>query len=247
MQGRTALPLFRKAVVSVADSEYNAEELAALGFTNIETIPVLVNFSRLDQASETSPPRREEVRANNGVTFLFVGRVVPNKRQRDLISFFAYYQHLVEPCSRLILVGSALHAPSYQLELETHCKILSVSSIEFLSHIADSDLSYCYDIATLYVSMSEHEGLGVPLLEAMYRRIPVLAFAAAAVPYTLDGAGILFHRKRYDVLAEMADLLAKDAGLRERVVQRQLERVAQFSPKVISAQWRQLLERYASH
>jgi glycosyltransferase involved in cell wall biosynthesis len=71
--------------------------------------------------------------------------------------------------------------------------------------------------------------------------VPVLAYAAAAVPYTLGDSGVLFHRKRYDVLAEVVDLLVKDAAIREAVVQRQRQRVAQFSPDAVAAQWRHVI------
>jgi glycosyltransferase involved in cell wall biosynthesis len=246
-QGRAGLVAFRQAAcLSVGVSAYNAAELVELGFENVHTIPVLIDFDRLDRTSDTPSPAVQQLLANGGVTFLFVGRIVPNKCQRDLISLFAYYQRLVEPHSRLVLVGSSLHAPSYQLELETHSTILGTRAVEFLGHVTDADLALCYRFATIYVSMSEHEGLGVPLLEAMYRDIPVLAFAAAAVPHTLGKAGVLFRQKRYDVLAEMADLLVKDEALRAHVIQCQRAHVAQFDPATTAAHWRDLISRCAS-
>ena len=53
------------------------------------------------------------------------------------------------------------------------------------------DLLACYRAAHVFVSMSEHEGFGVPLLEAMKFDVPVIAYDAAAVGETVDGAGVL--------------------------------------------------------
>jgi glycosyltransferase involved in cell wall biosynthesis len=78
--------------------------------------------------------------------------------------------------------------------------------------------------------MSEHEGFAVPIVESMLYEVPILAFAAAAVPDTLGGAGVLFHEKNYEELAEMAHLLATDGELRERVIRAQLERLERFEP-----------------
>ena len=243
-QGRAALPAFRRALASVADSDYNAQDLVALGFERVETIPVIIDFARLDRSptNAISAELRDRL-GDDRANLLYVGRIVPNKRQLDLIALFAYYQRLVNPHSRLLLAGSPAHAPSYQLELETYCQVTGVQAVEFLGQVSDADLAFCYRNARVYVSMSEHEGFGVPLLEAMHSHVPVLAYAAAAVPYTLGDAGILCHYKRYDLLAEMIDLLAQPTELRKRVIQRQLQQLAQYDPQLVATRWHNLVTR----
>ncbi len=83
--------------------------------------------------------------------------------------------------------------------------------------------------------MSEHEGFAVPLVESMLFEVPILAFAAGAVPDTLGGAGVQFHEKNYEELAEMAHLLATDEDLRERVIRAQLERLERFAPERVQS------------
>ena len=53
-----------------------------------------------------------------------------------------------------------------------------------------------YEVADLFLCASEHEGFCVPLVEAFYKQVPVLAYAATAVPATMDGAGVLYDDKR---------------------------------------------------
>ena len=185
--------------------------------------------------------------AGSRVNLLYVGRIVPNKRQADLIALFACYQHFIQPQARLILVGSAAHAPSYQIQLEADAQVMGAQSVEFLGPVSDADLAFCYHHASVYVSMSEHEGFGVPLLEAMHCQVPVLAYSAAAVPSTLGATGILCHNKRYDILAEMVDQLVNNKALRERVVQQQTQRAASFAPQLIAAKWQRLIELYMKY
>ena len=58
--------------------------------------------------------------------------------------------------------------------------------------MSDEELVGFYEVADLFLCASEHEGFCVPLVEAFYMQVPVLAFAATAVPATMDGAGVLF-------------------------------------------------------
>ena len=77
--------------------------------------------------------------------------------------------------------------------------------------------------------MSEHEGFGVPLLEAFYQKIPVLAFAAGAVEETMNGGGVLLRRKDFPAVAALIDRLVRDENLRTRVVQGQVKALDKYS------------------
>ena len=84
----------------------------------------------------------------------------------------------------------------------------------FTGPVPDEDLGAFYRWADAYVSLSEHEGFCVPLVEAMAADVPVLAYAAGAVPETLGGAGMLFAPKDLEVAAEMLGMLVYDRPLR---------------------------------
>ena len=100
---------------------------------------------------------------------------------------------------------------------------------------ADADLGAFYRWADAYVSLSEHEGFCVPLVEAMAADVPVLAYAAGAVPETLGGAGLLFAPKDLEMAAEMLGMLVYDRPVRERVLEGQRNRVRDFSSERIDA------------
>lgn len=245
-QGRQDLPAFRNVRFVLAGSEYNRQELLALGFEQVEVLPYFIPFDQLAASAQSSAGQSVVSRFSDGwVNWLFVGRIVPNKCQADVIRAFRYYHQLINPRSRLWLIGSDVNAPGYRLSLEVLAEELSLSDVHWLGEVPlEAGFGAYYQAATVYVSMSEHEGFGVPLLEAMSFDIPVLAYDAAAVPYVLGQAGVLVNQKRYDVIGELVDLLASDGEFRRRVIACQRARLADFAPQAVEAQLRQLVTRW---
>ena len=77
----------------------------------------------------------------------------------------------------------------------------SADRVVILGKVSDSQLRSAFAGAGVFVSMSEHEGFGVPILEAMAAGVPVVAFGAAAIPETMGGAGVLLRTKDPAVVA----------------------------------------------
>jgi glycosyltransferase involved in cell wall biosynthesis len=111
----------------------------------------------------------------------------------------------------------------------------------FTGPIADEELAVYYRHAAVYISMSEHEGFCVPLLEAMAADVPVLAYAAAAVPDTLGGAGVQFAPKDLEYAAELLGSLAFDDELRAQVIAGQRRRLADFGDARVTRELTALL------
>src|SRR6185369_11837341 len=94
--------------------------------------------------------------------------------------------------------------------------------LHFLGHVSDEELVAFYDVADLFLCASEHEGFCVPLVEAFYKQVPVLAYAATAVPDTMDGAGVLYDDKDPRSVAALIDAIVSDCSLQDAIVHRQL-------------------------
>ncbi len=244
-QGRTELMQLQGVRHLAAVSEYNARDLAQLGFAPALIVPCFVNFDRLVSVGAAPAGRNpfNQVEGDIAINWLFVGRLVPNKRQDDLVRLFAYYQRWIRSEARLFLVGSAINAPLYQMQLEMLIERCQAHQVYLAGSVTDDELKAYYRTANVFVCLSEHEGFCVPLLEAMAANVPVAAYAAAAVPDTLGKAGILLREKRVEVMAEMIELLVSDNGLRRQVIARQQARLADFAPDRIEAQLRQLIDR----
>ena len=199
-------PLTRRGI---ADSEFNAQELRGLGIGDVVVSPVLWQLDgRIGQVGH-----EEADIAEDGGTVLFVGRLAPNKCQHDLIAAFAVLSRF-RPQSRLVLVGDA-SPPQYLLSLKSLARRLGVyGRVVFAGKVSDKDLLQWYELSDVLACTSEHEGFGVPLVEAMANGLPVVAYDAAAVAETVHGAGIVLTDKRPATLATALDRVLGDQHLR---------------------------------
>jgi glycosyltransferase involved in cell wall biosynthesis len=231
--------------LALGDSEFNRRELEDLGFTRSGVFPIAVDTARITGA----PPRPalEQILGDGLINILFVGRIVPNKRIEDHIRLAEVYKRYVDSYYRFVFVGRYDGVPSYYAQvraLVAEFKMLP-DRFWFTGPVPNEDLGAFYRWADAYVSLSEHEGFCVPLVEAMAADVPILAYAAGAVPETLGGAGLLFAPKDLEVAAEMLGLLVYDRPLRQRVVAGQRRRLADFSPARIEARLTELVTAFA--
>ncbi len=103
-----------------------------------------------------------------------------------------------------------------------------LKNVEITGAISQPKLHAAFKTSALLLCMSEHEGFCIPLLEAMEHEIPILAYSAAAVPETLDGAGVLVRKKKFDLIAEMMGHLTSDTAFRERILEGQRQRLMRY-------------------
>jgi glycosyltransferase involved in cell wall biosynthesis len=160
---------------------------------------------------------------------LFVGRVAPNKCQEHLLEAFAYYLTMDRE-ARLILVGWGDISDPYYRHIVNRIQQLNLKNYVLISgQVNDAQLLAFYRTAHLFWSMSEHEGFGVPFVEAMWFDVPVLAYKSSAVPETLGEAGLMFTSKDDLIqVAALAKILVKDNLLRSKVINMQRKRRNHF-------------------
>lgn len=235
--GRRQLGQLSKLVeVAWGDSHFNCEELVEYGWSNPGLLPIIFDPKRY----AVRPDREVLGQCRKGLNVLFVGRISPNKCLEDLILTFHYLKSLLRADARLLLVGSAKGLEPYLDFLQALVRRLGLSDVVFTGHVSDSELVAYYQCADVYLSMSEHEGFGVPFLESMYFDIPIIAYKAGAVPETLGGCGILVKEKHHRAVAGLIDLLA-DHSLRRQIVARQRERWKNFLPDEVGEHLQELI------
>ena len=231
----------RDAADSVwADSAFNAAELRGMGYRDPKVLPLLI-----DESFGTGPlaaDRVERLTAHPLTNILFVGRLAPNKRHDRLLAVFACYQRYCNPASRLVVVGGSGGAEAYKALLLGDAYVWAAKNVDFADFVDEANLRACYATAHAFVCMSDHEGFCAPLLEAMAWHVPVFAWAAGAVPETLDGAGVLFEQGTTpEAMAETIHRVLSDPALRAAVVKRQDERLARFRARDAWAELRAVL------
>ena len=228
-RGRRELQAYAdRCDLAMGDSEFNRQDLDALGFPRTAVLPVVPDFSHLDLEPNWFVARDFDDEWTN---IIFVGRVIANKKIEDLICWFHAYHTIFNPRSRLLLVGAQSGFERYLDSLHELVGRLGAAHVHFVGHVSDEELVAFYDCADLFLCASEHEGFCVPIVEAFYTQVPVLAYAATAVPSTMDGAGVLFEDRNPLHVAALMDEIISNAQLQDLIVDGQLAAVDRLRAK----------------
>lgn len=246
-EARRGLETLAGRLPAIAASPYNHQELEQLGFQVLGVAPYLLSFDELDQGAQGKKARELQARYQNDETndWLYVGRLAPNKCIHDLIKTFYYYQKWIQPASRLLLVGTGEGMEPYVQALHELVRGLDLEhSIVFAGHFGASEgLAAFYQMASLYVCMSEHEGFCIPLVESMHYDLPVLAHAAAGVPLTMGSSGVLVRAKDHAAIAELAHEVITNQDLRGRIIAGQRNRLQDHLAARARAELRSIVDR----
>lgn len=187
-----------KALAAVCPSEFNASEVLALGCQQSFIVP---NFCRLCGPKEITAPV-------HGIRMAYVGRLVPNKCQHELVQVANIVAREFGRPVELFLYGSDTACAPYASLVRSLAKG-SVAQVSVWGRFAEE--TDVFDGVHLYLSLSEHEGFGMPLVEAMSAGIPVLAYAAAAVPETVATGGLLFESKSAPGVAALIEWVVEES------------------------------------
>lgn len=211
----------------MADSEFNKQNLIDAGYKcPVDVRPILIPF----EDYRKKPGEAVIKKYSDGWTnIIFVGRIAPNKKQEDVIRAFSYYKKRINEKSRLIFVGSYTGMESYYDRLKRYVKALDLDDVVFTGHIPFADILAYYHVADIFLCMSEHEGFCVPLVEAMFFDVPVIAYSSCAVPYTMGGSGAVIDTKDPAEVAMLIDRIVNDKELKEKITESQRTRLKDFS------------------
>ncbi|TFG73803.1 MAG: glycosyltransferase [Chrysiogenales bacterium] len=200
-KGRVELKsLADKVDLALGDSEYNRSELVAAGFKQTGVLPLVMDFSKFDLPLL---PVLSEIFADGKSNFLFIGRIIPNKKVEDVITAFHLYQKHFNPDSRLFIVGEYRGFERYFSALQNLISRLQVKNIHFSGHVPLAEVVSYAKLSHLYLHLSEHEGFCAPVVECFHLDIPVVAFDAGAVAETMNGGGMLVREKNFIKIAAL--------------------------------------------
>lgn len=229
-----------RASLGLAVSEFNRRDLEAASFKATDVLPLAMNLEALDEPPDPVVMSQFQDGRKN---LIFVGRVAPNKKIEDLIRVFCAYQRYVEPESRLFIVGDGRGFEHYTRRLRELVSHLRIDEVVFAGAVTQSELNAYYRLADAFLGLSEHEGYGAPLIEAMRFDLPVVAFDAGAVRETLQGGGILLEEKNPEVVAELLGMVIRDEAFRGSVLETQAAALARIRSVDIGERLDQVLRR----
>lgn len=229
----------------MVDSEFNKQDLVRMGHSYpIDVVPILISFE--DYKRKPSEAVIEKYGKDDYQNIVFVGRIVPNKKDDDLIRCFADYKRTYQAKSRLILVGNYAGQDTYYNKLQDVMKeeeLQDGKDVILTGHISFADILAYYSVADLFLCLSEHEGFCVPLIEAMFFEKPILAYDMAAVPQTLGDAGMLIADKTPKYVAEKMHEILTSEELKEQYRKAAKRKIEALQYDVVKGQILKCLEK----
>lgn len=224
--------------LGIADSEYNRLELVEAGFAETATVPILVDWSTFDAPPDEAVTRRL---ADERTDIVAVGQILPQKGVTDVVRGFARYRER-DRSAHLYLVGTHAMSGEYLTRVRDEIARAGLSdAVTLTGSVSTEELVAYYKGATALVTLSDHEGFCVPLLEAMRSDLPIVAHGAGAIPETMGDAGILLEDKSPDRVAEALERVVSDRALRAQLVERGHTRIEAFSRDVVAQRMRDAL------
>jgi len=242
---RQVAALAPRAVLGIADSAFNARELADLGCPATEVVPILVDLD--PDGAQVDQAERHRLAAQHGdaTVLLFVGRLSPNKCHERLVGALWTYRRLYDPDARLHLVGPSV-TPVYAAAVLAFAAELGLAdAVQHRAGLTAGELAAWYEDADVFVCLSRHEGFCIPLLESMQAGTPIVAFDAGAVGETLGDAGLLLRSDRPATVAAAVDRVHRDRVLASRLVAAGHRRLEDFTAASTRRRFVEVLGRVA--
>lgn len=236
IKGRDQLNLLRElAVGAIGVSHLNVEELRVYGFEKEKTrvIPLLIDYEKI---ADHLWNRELFDQKSKEFNLLFVGRIAENKAQLELVKMYQIFLQMYDLPSKLYLVGGT-SGDRYEEEIRQYIAENGLQDrVVLTGKVSYEDLYAYYRLVDVFVCLSEHEGFGVPLIEAMIFDVPVIAYDSSNIKNTLDGGGVLFKEKNLEYIAGLIALIAKNRALRREIIRTQRDKVVKYKYENIKYQ-----------
>ncbi len=218
-----------KNVISISD--YNKIDLNKVGYENIKTIPLLFDIREFNAKQWNKKLVTTEKKIP---TILFVGRVVQNKCQHELIEVARYLKAISETPFQMILVGNYRKEDAYYQLLMRKIQEYNLHDwVHFTGKVLQEDLYGWYRASHCFVCLSEHEGFGVPVVEAMNFGLPVVGYDSSNIAYLLKNCGLLIKEKKPPAIASLIKLVLENEATRKTIIDKQNEALSQFDPELL--------------
>jgi glycosyltransferase involved in cell wall biosynthesis len=181
--GRMQLAIFGNSLKLITMSPYNGQNLYEYGFKNISVCPNIITVSSQVYKAKTKT-----------ISLLYVGRISPNKNCISLLQEVEKVANYFKAPVELTVVGSVkrgcLHGIQFQkkyTELFGHPWL----KVTWARNVSLSELHNLYWQSWLYISMSLHEGFGVPACESIIHGTPALYIECGGQESILDRKGMV--------------------------------------------------------
>ncbi len=235
-----------KITLYLPDSVFNGEELKSYGASE-EKIRPLAPFHKIDAFCKVNLNKDLYHQLKDGkINVLFVGRIAPNKGHKHLIEVVREYVNLYDRNIRLNIVGGLdPKLNSYFEELQNLIKEYRLEDvILFKGRVSFQDLYTYYKASDVFLLMSEHEGFCVPILEAQFSQVPIIALGKTAVSETIGNEQLVCNEVDYSFFACAINLMIKDIEIKNYLVDQGIKNFKRYSFERLKNDLIEIIEHY---
>ena len=206
-----------RSTLAIAVSAFNEAELREAGYAVTAVVPP----AAIAPAGASSPgtTAADAVRPRRGARWVSVGRLAPNKGIEFAAMALLVTRAHHDPGATLTVVGRPV-VPPYTAALRRFVDDMGLhDAVTFTGALSDADLAATMARSDVLVITSQHEGFGVPVLEAMSIGVPVVASRCGALPEVVGDGGLLVDATDPWALAGAVERVMAQPGLRESLAQ----------------------------
>lgn len=234
---------FESAIVF---SDYSKRTLVESGWSEdrIYQMPIIVRFDNFTQDYDKELVEKYKDGYTN---IIFTGRVFPNKKQEDIIRGFYEYKKKYNKKSRLFIVGSPGNSNYFEALKKLVAELGLNDDVTFTGRAPFDQYIAYYKMADVFLCMSAHEGFCIPVVEALYFNIPIIAVNATAVPDTLGGSGLLLESRDSAQVADAINKIVTDERFRKELLEGEKNRLDELMPDKIKKLYLNVLEQCLSN
>ena len=230
---RRRLAELRRADVLLAISESSLREgRELLGLPDERLVNIRAAADDIFMPTTIAPEREAALRERYGMSsnvIMYTGGIDPRKNVYRLVSAYALLPAPVRDAHQLVFVGKG--DPVILPDLQAHIRAEGIeeNKVVFTGFVSDDDMVDLYNLSTAFVFPSQHEGFGLPPLEAMSCGIPTIAANASSLPEVMGNPDALFDPyDTHDIAAKLERVLT-DEDFRSELGRRGQEQARTFS------------------
>ena len=233
-----------QAVMGIAPSMFNLKDMINAGFSVVEQSPIILDPSDFMGAGDAQASKMLYDLSDKGFSnWLFVGRLVPNKAQEHLIMALAAHREIYGDTAVLHLVGRPTYYGYTKALYELTKSLDLLDRVNFVMGVSPAELAAFYTMSDIFISTSEHEGFCMPIVEALFHGLSVIAYDAGAVPETLGIGGIHLDDRDPITIASWANRIMNSSELRNNLAELAAARTNQLSPRSTIARFDEVVAR----
>lgn len=223
----------QRASAALTISEYSRQEaLAQLSFHADQVVNTYLGAESRFRPRVIDSTKRQRIMQAFKLDrpfLLYAGGSDERKNLPRLIKAFSALPKSMRQSYQLLLAGKFSVADQEHLQRLTRAYGMNSASVCYTGYISDDMLIDLYNLCTLFVFPSWHEGFGLPVLEAMACGAPAIAAHCSSLPEVLaDPAAMFDPLDTDDISRKIAEILG-DEELRQRLIERGAQHVKSFS------------------